>query len=164
MTMNHSQSSSPTLRQRAADYAVALYCVVGSMWLFAVQSGKLFGIEEATAEMAESPAGQFEWGFVWSDTLVLGPFVFVGGILLLSRRTRLLGHLVAFSGFAINLYTTVCIVIGYWAGGKPWGVGQTLTVLATAVLGAICMVYSATVLLRRNDRDMRKRGDTRAAG
>jgi hypothetical protein len=153
--MNDTQSHLPTLKQRAADCAIALYCVFGSIWLFAVQTGKLFRIDEAAAEMADSPAGQFEWGFVWSDTLVLGPFVLIGSILLIGRRTRLLGHLLAFSGFAINLYTTVFILVGYWAGGKPWGVGQTLVLLVTAVLGAVCMVYSAIVLLRRNYRDQR---------
>ena len=151
--MNDTQSSFPRLNQRAADYAVACYCVFGSIWLFAVQTGKLFRIEEAAAEMADSPAGQFEWGFVWSDTLVLGPFVLLGGLFLICRRTRLLGHLLAFCGFAINLYTTVFILVGYWAGGKPWGVGQTLVLLLTAVLGAVCMVYSANVLLHRSRRD-----------
>lgn len=148
--MNDQQSNLPKLKRRVADYVIAALCIFGSFWVFAVQTVKLFRVEEATADMADSPAGQFEWGFVWSDTLVLGLFLLVGGILLLVSHTRRLGHLLAFSGFAINLYATVFILIGYWAGGKPLSPWQTLIILVTALLVVVCMVYSASVLLRRN--------------
>jgi len=135
---------------RMADYAVACYCVFGSVWIFLEQTAKLFRIEASSAEMGDSPMGQFGWGFVWSDTLMLGPFLLIGGLLLLSRRTRTLGHLLAFSGLATNLYASVFILVGYWAGGKPLGSGQTFILLFTASLGAVCMVYSSSVLLHRN--------------
>jgi hypothetical protein len=133
-----------------ADYAVACYCGFGSVWIFMEQTAKLFRIEAFAAKMADSPMGPFGWGFGWSDTLILGPFLLIGGRLLLSRRTRIPGHLIAFSGFAINLYASVFISVGYWAGGKPLGSWQTFILLFTASLGAVCMVYSASVLLHRN--------------
>jgi hypothetical protein len=136
-----------------ADYTVAFYCIFGSVWVFSEQTAKLFRVEAAAAEMADSPAGRFEWGFVWSDTLVLGLFLLIGGLLLIGRRTRIPGHLIAFSAFAINLYATVFLSVGYWAGGRPLGPRQTVVLLVIASLGAICMVYSASVLLRPNRRE-----------
>lgn len=148
--MSYLPACLPRLKERMADYTVAFYCVFGSVWVFAEQTAKLFRVETAAAEMADSPAGQFEWGFVWSDTLVLGAFLLIGGLLLLARQTRMRGHLIAFSGFAINLYATVFILVGYWAGGRPLSLRQTLLLVITALLGAVCMIYSASVLLHRN--------------
>jgi hypothetical protein len=153
--MNHSQSCSLGFKQRLADWATACYCLFGAVWVFAEQTAKLWRIEAAGAQMADSPAGRFEWGFVWSDTLVFGPFLLLGGLFLIARRTRRQGHLFAFSGFAINLYATIFLWVGYWAGGQPLGLQQVLILLPTSLLAAVCMVYSAAVLLGRDRQDVR---------
>jgi hypothetical protein len=133
------------LRRTPATFLIALYAILGSLMFFGIQTSKLFRPEAAAAEMAKLPLGQFEWGFVWSDTLVAGPALLLGGILLLTRHRRAhrLGRLLVFAGFAINLYAMTFLWIGFWAIGQPirglefWG-----NVVLTA-LAVLSMIYLA---------------------
>jgi hypothetical protein len=78
----------------------------------------------------------------WSDTLVAGPALLIGGLALLFRNTRVqrAGQLLSFTGFAINLYAMIEVMIGFWAIGRPlqgallWG-----NIILTA-LGVLCMI------------------------
>jgi hypothetical protein len=52
--MNDRPSCLPKVKERVADNAVAFYCVFGSVWVFIEQTAKLFRIQAAAAQMADS--------------------------------------------------------------------------------------------------------------
>jgi hypothetical protein len=139
-------------RRTPATYLIALYAMVGGLVFFLIQTSKLFRPEAAEVEMAKLPFGRFDWGYVWSDTLVAGPALFLGGILLLTRNrsTHRLGRLWVFTGFAINLYAMIFIWVGFWAVGQPIrGVALWSNVVLTA-LGVLSMIYLAVQTMKED--------------
>jgi energy-converting hydrogenase Eha subunit C len=102
--------------------------------------------------MAASPIGRYEWGYVWSDTLVAGPALLIGGIavLLRSQPVRRIGQLLAFAGFAINLYAMIGIWIGFRALGRPMQGALLWANVALTAAGVLCMAYLGTQLARGN--------------
>jgi len=122
---------------------VAIYAMIGGILFFIMQTSKLFRIEAAEIEMAESPLGLFDWGYVWADTLLIVPFLFVGGILLLMRNRLVhrLGRLLIFAGFLLHLYAIIFFFIGLRAIGQPVSATEFWLNIIFTILGVISMIY-----------------------
>ncbi len=141
------------LGEKASKYLIAFYAILGGLTFFLVQTSKLFRPESAEIEMITSPIGRYDWGYVWSDTVIAGPALLIGGIALLLRNIRVqrIGQLLVFTGFAINLYAMVCIWVGLWALGHPMkGSLLWINIILTA-LGVFCMTNLGIKLTRRNN-------------
>ena len=126
---------------------VALISTLYGVLFFIIQTSKLFRPEAAAAEMAEWPCGLFDWGYVWSDTLILGPLLLVGGILLLLRNSSRLGQLFAFTGFAINLYATIFLYVGLRTVDFSMSDGEWAFLVVPAFIGLLCMIYLARTIV-----------------
>ncbi|MBM3405424.1 MAG: hypothetical protein FJY10_11130 [Bacteroidetes bacterium] len=132
-------------------WLVGIYAILGALAFFIIQTGKFFFPEAAELEMKTLPYGRFDWGFVWSDSLIAGPMLLIGGIFLLLRNLSLhrLGRLFAFTVFTINLYAMTFFWIGFAVVGEPvqglmlWG-----NVVLT-FLGILSMIH--LVLLTMKD-------------
>ncbi|MBC8484532.1 MAG: hypothetical protein ISS16_03670 [Ignavibacteria bacterium] len=125
---------------------VSIFSIFTGLMFFIMQTGKLFTPEEAEAEMLKLPMGLFDWGYVWSDTIIAGPSLFIGGMLLIWGN-KALGHLLVFTGFAINLYAMIFLFIGFNVVGSPIvGFDLYLNVIWT-LLGMLCMVYCARYIV-----------------
>jgi len=124
---------------------VGLYAIIGSIAFFLIQTGKLCRPESTEKEMLNSPMGMFDWGFIWADTVVAGPFLLIGGIFLFLRSQILqkIGNLLVFSGFAINLYAMITLWIGLWKIGQSMAPGQFWMDLILTVFGILGMVFIA---------------------
>lgn len=129
--------------------AIASYAILGGMAFFFMQSEKLLRPESAESEMAALPLGSYNWGYVWSDTLVAGPALLLGGIFLLLRNGMMqrLGQLLAFTGFAINLYAMIGLWVGYWALGSPMQGAELWINIVLTFLGVLSMIYLAVQLI-----------------
>ncbi|MBI5474396.1 MAG: hypothetical protein HY961_18825 [Ignavibacteriae bacterium] len=134
----------------AVTYLIATYAILGGMAFFFMQSEKLLRPESAESEMASLPLGRYNWGYVWSDTLVAGPALLVGGIFLLLRNSAMhrLGQLLAFTGFAINLYAMIGLWVGYRALGSPMHGAELWMNIVLTFLGVLCMISLAVQLTR----------------
>jgi len=130
------------------SHLIALYAIFGSLLFFFIQTGKLFRPEAAEAEMLGSPLGRFDWGFVWADTFVPGPLLLVGGLCLL-WGSHCFGQLLIFTGFAVNLYATIFLLIGFQALGKPLVGADLVFILVTAFLGLLGMIWLAMAIFRK---------------
>jgi|GEM_PF-795326 len=135
----------PVLRIKTINRIIGVYAILGSMAFFIIQTGKLFFPTRAEVEMKELPFGFFDWGFVWSDTLIAGPLLLIGGIFLFLKKQRInrVGQLFAFTGFTINLYGILVFWIGMAASGKPvHGMLLWSNVILT-FLGMLSMIFLA---------------------
>jgi hypothetical protein len=139
------------IKSRLAVYLIAALAILGGLAFFLVQTSRLFRPESAEIELATLPLGRFNWGFVWSDTLVAGPALLVGGILLLTRKPWIgrLGQLLAFTGFAINLYALIFFWIGLAAIGQPMLGAELWSIVVLTLLSVLCMIYLAIELAGR---------------
>lgn len=144
-TLERKAEANEMRRSKATTLIIAWYAILGGMAFFVVQTSKLLRPDSANAEMATSPLGRFDWGYVWSDTLVAGPALLIGGILLFSKKHahQRLGRLLVFTGFAINLYAMICIWIGFWALGRPMLGSLLWSNIILTFLGVLCMIYLA---------------------
>ena len=135
---------------RLITYLIAGYAVACGMGFFIMQTGKLLRPEAANIEMASFPLGRFDWGYVWSDTLVAGPALLIGGIVLLarSRFAQRLGQLLVFTGFAINLYAMIGFWVGFWAIGQPMHGPELWINIILTFLGVLCMIHLAIQAVR----------------
>jgi hypothetical protein len=129
-------------KSRPGTFLIALYAIFGGATFFLIQTSKLLRPVSAGIEMVGQPLGLFNWGYVWSDTLVAGPTLLIGGILLLSsnRYAQRLGRLLAFTGFMINLYAMICLWTGFWAIGQPMHGAELWTNVALTFLGILCAI------------------------
>ena len=119
---------------------VVIFSIFTGIIFFVIQTTKLFRPEEAEKEMLKLPIGLYDWGYVWSDTLVAGPALLIGGLLLIYGN-KALGYLLIFTGFAINLYAMIFLFIGFNILGAPI-VGFDLYLNAVwTLLGILCMIY-----------------------
>ncbi|MBU1694170.1 MAG: hypothetical protein KJ726_11340 [Verrucomicrobia bacterium] len=127
-----------------------VYAILVGILFFAMQTTKLWRPEAAEAEMAKMPFGRFDWGYVWADTLVPGPALLAGGILLLIRRraARNLGRLLVFAGFALNLYAMIFFWVGLEVVGQPLAAGELWMNLAFTILGVLVMIHVALQAMR----------------
>ena len=144
--------------ERPITYLTALYAILGGMAFFVIQTSKLLRPESAEIVMAASPLGRFDWGYVWSDTLVAGPALLIGGILLLARNRFVLrlGRLLVFAGFAINLYAMIGLWVGFSAIGQPMhGAVLWMNIILT-FLGALCMIHLGIQAARDEMREIPK--------
>jgi hypothetical protein len=138
------------LRTRFITHLSAVYAILGGLAFFVIQSVKLLRPVSADSEMATSPLGRFDWGYVWSDTLVAGPALLLGGIALLihSRFAQRLGQLLTFTGFTINLYAMICLWVGYSAIGRPMQGFELWSNIILTALGVLCMIYLGIQIVR----------------
>ena len=120
---------------------VAVLSLLYGLAFFLLNTSKLFRPAAAEEEMAKLPYGLFDWGYVWSDTLVMGPLFAIGGILLMLRSGSRLGQLFAFTGFAVNLYATIFLYVGCTAVEFALGTGELLFLLLPGFIGLFAMVY-----------------------
>ena len=127
-----------------------VYAVLVGILFFLMQTTKLIRPDAAEAEMAELPFGLFDWGYVWSDTLVAGPALLAGGILLLSRNQAAhgLGRILVFAGFTVNLYAMIFFCIGLEAVGHPMSTAELWLNVAFTALGVITMIHIAVEVLK----------------
>jgi len=126
---------------------VVIFSIFTGLMFFIMQTSKLFRPEEAEKEMLELPIGMYDWGYVWSDTLVAGPALLFGG-LILAWGNKALGHLLVFTGFAINLYAMIFLFIGFNILDAPI-IGFDLHLNATwTLLGILCMIYCAISVVK----------------
>ena len=142
------QEKKPFMERLKADpltHLIALFAIVAGLLFFAMQTSKLFRPEAAEAEMRHLPFGLFDWGYVWSDTIVAGPALFLGGILLLwgGARSLRLGQILTFAGFALNLYAIIFFTIGLRAVGEPLAGSELWFNVIITILGLASMVYLA---------------------
>jgi hypothetical protein len=143
------------LKADPLSFIVGLLAFLYGVLFFITQTSKLFSPESAEADMLKEPFGLFDWGFVWADTVFLGLMLLIGGILLLflsGDRARRLGHLLAFAGFAMNLYATIFFVVGLQAAGEPMSGGELAVNTAFAFVGLLCMIWSAVVIAGKPSR------------
>jgi hypothetical protein len=138
------------IKSRLVVYLIAALAILGGLAFFLMQTSRLLRPESAEIELATLPLGRFNWGFVWSDTLVAGPALLVGGILLLARKPWIgrLGQLLAFTGFAINLYAMIFLWIGLAAIGQPMRGAELWNIAVLTFLGVLCMIYLGIQLAR----------------
>jgi hypothetical protein len=122
---------------------IAIYAILGGIAFFLMQTSRLISPQSTNDEMQKAPLGRYEWGYLWSDTLVAGPALFIGGIALLfpNRKAYRMGQLLSFSGFAINLYAMIGIWIGFWAIGHPMRGALLWGNIGLTILGVLCMIY-----------------------
>jgi len=128
-------------------HVVALISILYGGLFFIIQTSKLFRPEAAAVEMAEWPCGLYEWGYVWSDSLVLGPLLLAGGILLLLRSSSRLGQLFAFTGLAINLYATIFLYVGLRTVEFSMSDGEWTFLIVPAFIGLLCMIHLARAIV-----------------
>jgi hypothetical protein len=129
-------------------HIIALLSILYGIGFFLINTSKLFRVEAAEAEFAQWPCGRFDWGYVWSDTLVLGPMLLVGGIILLVWYHSRLGQLFAFTGFAINLYATVFLTIGLKMVDFKMSGGAWAFLVVPGLLGLLCMFYLVKAIVK----------------
>ncbi len=136
---------------------IGVYAILGGAAFFLIQTMKILKPSLAKTEISQFPLGRFDWGFIWSDTLVPGPLLLIGGILLLvrDRTARRLGQLFAFAGFAINLYAMIILWIGLAAVGQPMGGAMLWLNMILTGLGALCMVFLCTGAAREEQKTQR---------
>ena len=143
------------LKADPLSFLVGLLAFLYGVLFFITQTSKLFSPESAEVEMLKEPFGLFDWGFVWADTVFLGLMLLIGGILLLflsSDRARRLGHLLAFAGFAMNLYATIFFIVGLQAAGEPMSGAELAVNTVFAFVGLLCMIWSAFVIAGKQSR------------
>jgi hypothetical protein len=140
--MPSSQSLLSKFKSDPVISVIGLYAIFGGLLFFAIQSSKLLWPAASELDMQKSVFGRFEWGSVWSDTLVAGPMLLIGGLLLFGKYRRI-GGLFVFSGFAINLYAMVFLIVGLRAVGRPMVGGELYFNLVATLLGVLCMAYLA---------------------
>ena len=140
------------MKTHVSRLVISTYSILVGLLFFAMQTSKLFRVETSELEMAEMPFGLFDWGFVWADTLVAGPMLLIGGIVLLfgNRQMFRLGGLLVFSGFTVNLYAMIFFVIGLNAMGHPMAVSEFVVNLIFTMLGLMCMISIAVDAIRND--------------
>ena len=145
--MEDKGNMSQKIKHSPVSIMVVIFSIFTGLMFFILQTGKLFRPEEAEKEMLELPIGLYGWGYVWSDTLVAGPALVIGG-LLLAWGNKALGHLLIFTGFAINLYAMIFLFIGFNILGAPIvGFDLYLNAVWTG-LGILCMIYCAVSIVK----------------
>lgn len=127
--------------------AIGVYAILAGMLFFVLQTARFVHPEVSESAMRETFFGLFEWGFVWADTLVAGPFLLFGGVLMFGRHARL-GELLAFAGFAINLYAIVFFFVGLDAVGRPVSGFELYFNLSFTFFATVAMVSIARSVLR----------------
>ncbi len=125
--------------------------LMGVLFVF-TQTIKLVSPDASEEEMAKLPFGVFDWGYVWSDTLVAAPTLLVGGVLFLSRNlvAHNLGRILAFAGFTINLYAIIFFIIGLEAIGHPLDNDELWLNLIFTTLGVIAMIHIVIEVLKEH--------------
>jgi drug/metabolite transporter (DMT)-like permease len=156
--MNGKRSFTERFKTDPIKHLIAFLTLLCGLLFFALQSSKLFRPEAAEAEMQKLPFGRYDWGYVWSDTLVAGPLFILGGILLLGRRYRL-GRLLSFAGFAINHYATIFLIIGFRTVGAPLSPADWFLLIFFGILGLLCMIYFAAQALREEATGNENKGE-----
>lgn len=135
------------IRHTPVSIMVVIFSIFTGLMFFIMQTGKLFRPEDAEKEMLELPIGLYDWGYVWSDTLVAGPALVIGG-LLLAWGNKALGHLLIFTGFAINLYAMIFLFIGFNILGAPITGFDLYLNAAWTLLGILVMIYCAVSIVK----------------
>lgn len=136
------------LKKDPLMHLVGIISALYGVGFFIIQTGKMLRPEEANAEMARWPCGLYDWGYLWSDTLILGPILLIGGILLLWRSSSRLGQLFAFTGFAINLYATIFLYIGLKTVDFSMSDGEWAFLVVPALIGLLGMIYLARAIVQ----------------
>ena len=131
-------------------HLIGFWAIIYGVLLAIMQTTKFFRPDAAELEMLEMPIGLFDWGFVWSDTIIMVPLLLAGGVLILWRSRNHLGQLLAFSGFAINLYAIGTLAIGLQRAGDPLSAGELTINIFVALLGLLCMIRIAVLAWRRS--------------
>jgi hypothetical protein len=137
-------------KSKIITYLVAFYAILGGIAFLVIQTGKLLRPASADAGMASLPLGRFNWGFVWSDTLVAGPLLLLGGFLMLTpnHSALRLGNLLTFTGFTINLYAMICLWIGFYAIGHPMQGIELWSNIFLTFLGVLGMIHIGMQTIR----------------
>ncbi len=153
-------------RSKVTTLLIACYAILGGSAFFVIQTSKLLRPNSADAEMATLPLGRFNWGYVWSDTLVAGPALLVGGILLIAKKSlhRRLGRLFAFTAFAINLYAMIGIWIGFSAIGRPMHGIELWSNIVLTLFGVLGMIHLAVQAAKEETADDRPVASRRWSG
>jgi hypothetical protein len=148
--VNERMTFAERFKADVVGHLVAFYAILGGVLFFVIQTRRLFVPTATETAMVDRPFGLLEWGFVWSDTVVPGPALLAGGILLLSRGLGAVrfGRMVVFAGFAINLYAMVFLWIGLAAVGEPMAGGELWFNIVATVLGVLCMLHVALRAIR----------------
>ena len=144
------EAQESSVKRSKADPLMVVVALISTLYgvlFFVIQTSKLFKPEATSAEMARWPCGQYDWGYLWSDTLVLGPLLLVGGVLLLLRSSSRLGQLFSFTGFAINLYATIFLYIGLRTVDFSMSDGEWAFLVVPAFVGLLCMIYLAKMIV-----------------
>jgi len=133
---------------RVASILVGLYSIVIGSWFLIEQTIRLFLVEKTEAEFATLAIGRFDWGFIWADTFLPGPMLFIGGLLLISSWKSRTGHMFVFTGFAINLYAMIVFLVELSMLGEPISAGDFAAALVATALGVVCMAYNLRSMIR----------------
>jgi hypothetical protein len=146
-----------TLRERLktdlSTLLIGAFSTIMGLLFFGYQTRKLFDHEAAKHEMTELPFGEFDWGYVWSDTLIAGPILLIGGLLLLIGRLRgvRLGRLLVFAGLSINIYAMIFLWVGFAAVGEPIPLSQMWSDIVIMALCVVSIVTLAVQTMRADD-------------
>lgn len=135
-------------RSDPLTHVVGILSIIYGIVLIAAQTTKFLRPGAAERAMLKTPWGLFDWGYVWADTVILAPLLLAGGILILWRSGNPVGRLLAFSGFALNLYATIFFVVGSRAVGKPMSPGALALNISLAFLGLLAMVWLCLAAVR----------------
>jgi hypothetical protein len=115
--------------------------IIGFLFLYE-QLGKILSPEHALQDIALSPIGYSEWGFIWSDLIICVPLFIIGGLLLLLGRYSL-GRIFTFSAWALSVYATMFFIISYQSLGKPLLGYEIVGGIIGILIGLIFMAYLA---------------------
>jgi len=135
------------IKSQWGSLIVAIYAMLIGCWFLLEQTLRLFLAERTEAEVAEMAIGRFDWGFIWADTFLPGPLLFIGGLILSSSENRI-GHLFVFAGFAINLYAMIVFLVGLNMLGEPVPGGEMVGGVVATILGVFCMIHSAKAIAK----------------
>lgn len=138
--MNEEKSFLERLRSDPITHLIAALSLVIGLIFAGIQIGKLIQPDAAQLSMKTLPIGLMDWGFVWADTILVTPLLIIGALCLLGGSKRF-GRILTFSGWTVNLYSTLIFIIGFQALKNPLAGSELLSAIISILLALICMAW-----------------------
>lgn len=138
--MKEDKSFLERLRSDPITHLIAVISLIMGLTFAGIQIGKLIQPEDAGLSMLKLPIGLLDWGFVWADTLLVMPFLIIGGLCLLGGSYRF-GRIFTFAGWSLNLYGSIVFIIGFRALGTPLTGSELLSAAIGILLSLMSMVW-----------------------
>lgn len=130
-----------------------LSIVFGLLFVYS-QTLKIFNPELSEIGMKTLPIGLFDWGFTWADTIIIVPFLVIGGVLLvgknLGKQLENFGLLLLFGGYLINFYDMIVFYFGYSAIGPSLEGGLFWELIITGFIAFFLMIWCGLTIIKRS--------------